>query len=553
MENEDAIEASFRDIAQTLKLEFESSCSETVKRYLSICSDQLLILDNADDPNLKVTRYLPSRGRGAVIITTRNRGNQVYAPGQHANHEVGDMMKEDAVALLLKAAQMDPETPDTALQEHARLVASELGFLALAIDQAGCYIAARNHSLQRYIEDYRKNRGSLPGEQVSARESRVYQRTAYTTWNMSFEAVKSTSLLASSLLLHFSFLHYEKIPIELFRRASDDLDIKSSSLAGFGILEPILGSLLERNGGKWDGFQFESAISTLRKFSLVKHDGRDDESIYSIHPLVHSWARERLVQEQLGTKMSVGCLLSHSICSAHGNSSDDHKFQTRLFLHVDSFLRFIPELEDSQEQCCLEIMPCLSVVFGEAGSYATQEHLLKRAVDIGKTMSGPECPSTLTSTNNLASTYMSQGKWSETEILQVEVLEVQKRILGPEHPNTLTSMNNFALTSHEQGKWTEAEVLQVEVLEVQKRIIGLDHLDTLTSMNDLALTYSKQGKWDEAEALQVEVLKVRKRIVGPEHPNTLLSMSNLASTYREQGKWNEAEVLRWRCWRYGRG
>lgn len=220
-------EASFCDIVRALKLDVESSCSKATKGYLSRCDDGLLILDNADDPDLCVAEYLPSGGRGTIIVTTRNRDNQVAsAPGSGASHEVGEM-KEDAVVLLLKTAEMAANT------EHANRLVNELGFLALAIEQAitsrlvGC--------LQCYLEDYAKNRGRLLEVHGSAQISGIYQWTAQTTWRMSYGAVRSTSTLATSPLLHFSFLHYEEIPIELFRLASDGLRFKFYASPGSGI------------------------------------------------------------------------------------------------------------------------------------------------------------------------------------------------------------------------------------------------------------------------------------------------------------------------------
>ena len=58
-----------------------------------------------------------------------NRGNKVvHAPRHYANNKVGDITKEEVVVLLLKTAQMDPNT------ENADRVASELGFFALTIN-----------------------------------------------------------------------------------------------------------------------------------------------------------------------------------------------------------------------------------------------------------------------------------------------------------------------------------------------------------------------------------------------------------------------------------
>jgi len=78
-------------------------------------------------------------------------------------------------------------------------------------------------------------------------------------------------------------------------------------------------------------------------------------------------------------------------------------------------------------------------------------------------------------------------------------METRRKVRGPEHPDTLTSMNNLASTYRNQGRWTEAEELEVQVMETRRRVLSPEHPDTLTSMNNLASTYRNQGRWAEAE------------------------------------------------------
>jgi len=59
-----------------------------------------------------------------------------------------------------------------------------------------------------------------------------------------------------------------------------------------------------------------------------------------------------------------------------------------------------------------------------------------------------------------AITLLSDGRWKEAEELFVQVMETSKRVLGDEHPDTLTSMNNLASTYRKQGRWKEAEEMQ---------------------------------------------------------------------------------------------
>ena len=82
--------------------------------------------------------------------------------------------------------------------------------------------------------------------------------------------------------------------------------------------------------------------------------------------------------------------------------------------------------------------------------------------------------------------------------LQEEVLRKRKEIQGDGHPNTLTSMDNLASSYVQQGRPKEACELEEEVLRKRKEILGDTHPDTLTSMNNLALTYLQQGRTNEA-------------------------------------------------------
>ena len=70
----------------------------------------------------------------------------------------------------------------------------------------------------------------------------------------------------------------------------------------------------------------------------------------------------------------------------------------------------------------------------------------------------------------------------------MQEIGTSKRVLGAEHPSTLTSMNNLASTYRDQGQWKEAEELGLQVMETFKRILGAEHPSTLTSMANLDRT-----------------------------------------------------------------
>ena len=60
----------------------------------------LLLLDNADNPEIDLHQAIPKCNHGNIIITSRNPGHRVY--GSYSL--VSDLEQKDAVTLLLKSA-----------------------------------------------------------------------------------------------------------------------------------------------------------------------------------------------------------------------------------------------------------------------------------------------------------------------------------------------------------------------------------------------------------------------------------------------------------------
>jgi hypothetical protein len=120
----------------------------------NITTDWLVILDNADDPGVNISRFLPVCQHGSILITTRNPMAGDLAPGSHLKLDV--MTREEAVEALLatvfpsrpsmsvKGTTMQtssmPPLPTTRDREQAGLIVEQLGHLPIAVVQAGCYI-----------------------------------------------------------------------------------------------------------------------------------------------------------------------------------------------------------------------------------------------------------------------------------------------------------------------------------------------------------------------------------------------------------------------------
>ena len=185
----------------------------------------------------------------------------------------------------------------------------------------------------------------------------------------------------------------------------------------------------------------------------------------------------------------------------------------------------------------------LAALYDSQGRYGEAEPLYQRALAAREKVLGPEHPDTLTSVNNLAFLYDSQGRYGEAEPLYQRALAALEKVLGPEHSHTLSSVNNLAALYDSQGRYGEAEPVYQRALAAREKVLGPEHPDTLSSVNNLAALYGYQGRYGEAEPLFQRALAAREKVLGPKHPDTLSSVNNLAFLYDSQGRYGEAEPL----------
>ncbi|KAG8796240.1 hypothetical protein FRC12_001995 [Ceratobasidium sp. 428] len=557
----------------------------------------LLVVDNADDPDLGLHKFIPGGSHGSVLVTTRLRSLALLGQGPGSDCSVGQMESEDAVELLLTKARMKDDVLSREEMESATKLVEvgrgglrdqngylsrdfwfqDLGYLALAIVHAGAYIFCSKASIAKYRRQcLESTQTSLEKYSKLAGNTEEYEKTVYTTWVMSYERLKSDTQQTLGLM---AYLHHGGITEEMFKRAASNVDRtpdippNDEGLATRQYVRDRLTVFLDADG-HWDSNAFSAVMDELVLYSLIDYD-RVNEA-FTLHVLVQDWSSTMVPDPKLTALMHTSHLLALSIDDS--DDSETRTYRRRLLLHVSKLLnkrnkinvadaaylavvyrengrwneagalwvQVVNEYKQALGELHLDTLTCmghLATTYSNQGRWDEAEALQVQVMDARKRALGELHSHTLTSISNLANTYRNQGRWDEAEALQLRVLDASKQTLGELHPDTLTNMSNLASTYWEQGRWDEAEALEVRVVDASEQTLGKLHPDTLTSMNNLANTYWKQGRWDEAEALQVRVVDAEKQIQGELHPGTLTSMANLASTYTKQGWWDEAEAL----------
>lgn len=573
----------------------------------------LLVIDNADDPSVDYARFFPAGDRGHILVTSRNPDCKVHATIGY--YEFKEMDPEDAITLLLKAAEIK-EVTDRKTRDRARPMAKALGHLALALIQAGASIRHNICSLEDYLEIYSSHRNQIISNQP-VQGADHYKYTIYTTWEVSFKMIEhqvsEVAMDAIHILHIFAFLHFEQIPATIFEKAWNNMQgskkSESSQSVAYRIFSsfpyssvfanlfkrsqasntfsntPELPPLLLQKGAKWDQYRVRNALAMLASYSLISRDTAKES--YSMHPMVHFWARDRLAQNDQ-EKWSGITATTIALSIALGSIASNQDYRRSLVPHIDSCLHGEPiKLRQGHIVAPDQVTKAIkfATVYSEGGRWVEardiqkavvdacttrlgHEHLetIQAVADLGriywnlsqlkvalklqqdvmeiscKTL-GEEDPITLKAMDTLGSTYWICGQTMDAESLGEKAMNGMKKVLGSRHPDTLMAMQNYARTLMHRGKPKEAQTIQTEVLRERTKMLGPEHPDTLMAMADLGMSFHALEKLPEAEKLLVNVLEARKRILGQEHAYTLWAINDLSKIYCSQGYAKKAEAM----------
>lgn len=127
-------------------------------RWLSNLDERwLLIIDNADDPDVVLDDYMPKGNWGHVVVTTQNPELAMYGNVGPGFYEFQGMDRSAAENLLLTAAGQSKPWEST-VAVLAGQISERLGHLALAIAQAASAIRTNLVKLHEYLEEHEKRR-----------------------------------------------------------------------------------------------------------------------------------------------------------------------------------------------------------------------------------------------------------------------------------------------------------------------------------------------------------------------------------------------------------
>jgi tetratricopeptide (TPR) repeat protein len=509
--------SGFVEIAQTLHLGAAAGSDHerivaAVLKWFDDADRWLLILDNVEGRE-EVRPFVPKSDKGDVIITSRESAFGEF--GIARSLEVADLRGDDALHFLLSRSGREDAAPDD--RAAAAELASELGHLPLALEQAAAYISETNAAFSAYLQAFRKRRLAL----IERSAGLVSHDTVAVTWLANFEAVQRASPAAAEVLRTSAFLAPDAIPFELF--------LDGARALGGQIAEALADA---------DDLEMSEVLRPLARYSLVRSDPKSRS--FGVHRLVQEVARTSLAEPERTAyvERAVRGLDAVFPLSEYANWAQCE----RLIPHIASLA---PSIDSSL--CRPEIAARTLNESGEylrkRGRYPEAQPLNERALAIREKALGPDHLEVAESLNDLAKIHWQRGRYAEAQGMHERALAIRAKALGPDHPKLAESLNNLAILHREQGRLAEAQPLHERALAIREKALGPDHPHVARDLNNLGVIHAMQGRFAEAQLLHERALAIREKALGADHPDVAQSLSNVANHYRRQGRYAGAQTL----------
>ena len=521
----------------------------------------------------------PEGDRGNILVTTRNPNFKVHATV--GAMELKGMEEKDALTLLLRAA--DTERPWTsAVETTGNKITDTLGHLALALVQAGALILQKICDLHDYLDLYNSFRSSVGACRSSGGPRNEDQLTIYATWEHSLETLEhqktESSLDAIQLLSIVAFFHFEHIRVDIFTRAIENrvdslrhtripsaLEKLCNCVIGRLQPPPIVPDFLKQGVSKRDLFRVRRALNELRSFSLISYDGKDDS--FSLHPVVHSWAKDRLNSGSQAVWAQVALnVLAHSIQLPPKDVGEKHEdFRRDILVHLDLCLKARPlEILDFSSMFGGYRLPFALLfqnmwlfifreqvtnaakygyVYYERGRFHEAAKIFFRVKDALVQSRGYNDNKTMMAMLALAGTFWGLGRLEEGVALQKIVVESRTKVNGSDYTDTLSAMDQLGKSYWLNGQYKEALEIQTLTVERMSAKLGPHDESTLNAMDNLGVTYGSWFRYQESKDIHQEVLRLRNSMKGPNHLDTLTTMNNVAMALHDLGDYPKSRKL----------
>jgi tetratricopeptide (TPR) repeat protein len=468
----------------------------------------LVVLDDLTDP--AVLEGLWPWGRSGRVMVTTNRPDTALRARSPRVVEVGAFSRREGLTYLSTKLHADPDQWIGALD-----LATELGFLPIALAQAGAVMADTGIDCREYRNRIAERRQRLLNAPVGAHSS----------------TVAATAALALDLA--------DRMPPAGLARPALALTamLDPNGIPGAVLTSQAACAFLTRARGATvvDEIQARTAVHNLARVGLVAVDTISAARTVRVHALVQAITRHALSAAECDlTARSAADALIQAWPRRGVPPTFDQALRdcTARLRELAGALLWSPE--------CHPVLLRAGRSLDLAGLAGPATAYWQMMVDISRPTLGAGHAHTVFARDRLAAAYEAGGRPGEAIAMYERALAERERGLGPSHPDTLTARSNLARAYRAAGRAADAVRLAERALAETERGYGPRHPDTLVAATELGHAYLSAGMWREAIAIFERTLADREQALGPAHTDTLAVRGNLALAHRAAGQLREA-------------
>lgn len=505
----DSLDIGYLALASSLGLSTQNlkaqEVCDLVKQRLRQLPDWLLVFDNAQNYE-QLQAYLPqqhSHTRGHVLITSRN----LSWPNALHLHE---FQSEEAIDLLWRIWTQDDAAVrlrhlgwDKTFYTQASPLAQDLGYLPLALVQAGVYIKHTGQTLQGYRTLFEQQRQAL--WEKSGHKPEGYNYTVATTWTLSMQKARQETPLAQSLIQYCAFVHHAAIPRYLIAQLLPD-------------------SLAEHD-----------AVRALQHYALL--EANPMLATLSIHQLV-----QLVVQDALDKAEQQTCLASlfeamNAIWPEFEVKSLLHIRQRReLTLHLAEIITHGKQVPLKNQNDLADGMAELGAIYLEIGDAKKSLEYSQQALVIQQHIAQP-LPAELMTLLNLINLALEDKNFRPSS---EEITQMQQQYNKPASPHLAMLLNNISMSYQALGDFKQALDFQLQSLSMYRQLYQEPHQRIADTLSNLGTICGNLNWYEKQISCHQKALAIYQQLYKAPHINIATALNNLGESYRASGRSIEA-------------
>jgi len=553
-----------------------------IKKSLSQHPGWLFIYDNVTNYQ-EIKDFLPEEGGGYIIMTTR----QQHWPSSFKILNIDIMTENDALDLLQSLIKKNINHE----KSYATTLVKTLGFLPLAVAQAGAYIQQNNISIAEYLILYQKHEQELLSDPTIPLG--VDSLPVAVTWDISLQAINQDPSIIDNvslpieLLMVCAYLAPEKI--------SRSLLLNWLEIAHPKIKSPLL--------------KLNASLAKLRQYSMIhddsneqitvhrlvqtimryKHDNVEncssfgfstqnvvwyDKLLTAIHtefssktpPAMNITKQRDLLPHMTTTLQYYEKLWPHHKSAPLGLVSHDIGITMYYSLYdpksalpyLKSALKVINDHFPPNHIQVANILNDLGNVYGSLDDHEQKRQLVEQALTIKEPLRNNKDVNYISTLNDLANTYFHLNNYNA-------VLHLLEQFLGKHKQDEATPyslehakiFNTLSITYAYLGKYEESLKLAQKVFKIKQQHYPHDHEEYAKTLNNLAMAYGDMGDYVKKFELIQEALVIYEKVYNTKHPEYVKTLGNLAivqgnlGNYDQKRKILEEQVLNFYKKHYG--